>query len=353
MKYLRKINLTNFRCFKQNEFIFQKGFNIILGDNAKGKTSLIEAIYIICMCKSFRTSQESEVIGHNDNFYTIITEFINDLKVDNVALVNNKNNKKVSLNGNQYKSLSEHIGYINVVVFSPDDLKIVKGEPKYRRKFLDVNISQSDKEYLRLLSEYNKILKERNELLKQNCFNNEENKALLKIYSEVLIVKGKEIINCRKKFINKLNLYVNTEMNNLTKGKETVKICYKPNIECNLYDNEMKKRIDFDISCQSTSIGPHKDDFSILINGYEAISYASQGQQRTISLAVKIALANMFKDDKKDTLILLDDVFGELDEHRQYDLFDSLKSNEQVFITTTSLKYIREDIQKESNIIKM
>ncbi|OLA10476.1 MAG: hypothetical protein BHW12_02510 [Coprobacillus sp. 28_7] len=340
MKYLKKITLNNFRCYENKEFFLKKGINIILGNNATGKTSLMEAIYMIGMCKSYRTNFDSEIVLENKNYYNIISI------LDNTG--------KNSVN---YKSLSQHIGYLNVVVFSPEDLKLVNGDPKYRRRFLDVNISQLSKEYLSLLTEYNRLLKEKNELLKDinydghNLSNN--NETLLKLYTNSLADKAKGIIKYRKKFIDSLNVLVDESVKEITKGKEIDKLEYIPNVCENDIEIEMNNKLKSDLFAQTTTCGPHRDDFKIYVNNKIASDYASQGQQKTVSLTIKMALAKLIARSKGEIVVILDDVFGELDEERQQDLIKLVKNEQQVFITTTSLKYITNDIIKESNLIKI
>ena len=357
MKYLKKITLNNFRCYENKEFFLKKGINIILGNNATGKTSLMEAIYMIGMCKSYRTNFDSEIVLENKNYYNIISILDNNGKEEKVVLYYNNGQKKLTKNSVNYKSLSQHIGYLNVVVFSPEDLKLVNGDPKYRRRFLDVNISQLSKEYLSLLTEYNRLLKEKNELLKDinydghNLSNN--NETLLKLYTNSLADKAKGIIKYRKKFIDSLNVLVDESVKEITKGKEIDKLEYIPNVCENDIEIEMNNKLKSDLFAQTTTCGPHRDDFKIYVNNKIASDYASQGQQKTVSLTIKMALAKLIARSKGEIVVILDDVFGELDKERQQDLIKLVKNEQQVFITTTSLKYITNDIIKESNLIKI
>lgn len=357
MKYLKKITLNNFRCYENKEFLFKKGINIILGNNATGKTSLMEAIYMIGMCKSHRTNLDSEIILENKRYYSIVSILNNDGKEEKIVLYYNNGQKKLTKDTVNYKSLSQHIGYLNVVIFSPDDLKLVNGDPKYRRKFLDVNISQLSKEYLSLLTEYNRLLKEKNELLKTINYDgnnlSSNNEVLLKLYTNSLATKAKGIIKYRKKFIESLNILVDESVKEITRGKEIDKLEYLPNACEEDIENEMNNKLKNDLFAQTTTCGPHRDDFKIYVNDKNASDYASQGQQKTVSLTIKMALAKLIARAKGEIIIILDDVFGELDEERQHDLINLIKNEQQVFITTTSLKYITNDIIKECNLIKL
>lgn len=357
MKYLKKIILNNFRCYSQREFTFSQGLNIILGNNASGKTSLMEAIYMIGMCKSYRTNSDFEALLYNKEYYSIFSIVNNNDKEEKIALLWSGGNKKVSKDGSQYKTLSKHLGYLNVVVFSPDDLKLVNGDPKYKRRFLDINISQINPNYLKLLSDYNKILKEKNELLKNInydgtnlSFNNE---SLIKVYNNLLVNKGKEIIKIRKEFLDDLNNYIYKAVREITSDKEITRINYIPNVSELDIENEYNKRFKNDLFAQTSTCGPHRDDFEVSINNQSAEGYASQGQCRTASLAIKIALAKKILDIGKDVIVILDDVFGELDESRQEKLIKAINSGNQIFITTTSLKYLSNETVEKSNLIKL
>lgn len=359
MVYIKKISLINFRCYKNNNFEFKKGINVVCGDNATGKTSLMEALYISSMGKSHRTNSDLDIVTYNNDYYSIILETFesNNENNDKIAILYSNIGKKISKNGKIFKSLSQYIGYFNVVIFSPDDLKLIKGDPKYRRRFLDINISQINKEYLNDLTEYNKILRERNELLKQINYDgkyiSQANKAMLDIYTGVLITKGKKIIRNRKDFVTEINKYIKENVKNITNNQEEGWISYLPNVNEETIEQEFKKKEINDLFAGTTTAGPHRDDFETYVNGKNANIYASQGQQRTLALAVKVGLAMLIRDTKDDVIVIIDDVFGELDENRQKYLMNILKKYEQIFITTTSMKYLTEDIIKVSNIIKI
>lgn len=358
MVCVTNISLTNFRCYKNRSFEFKKGINVICGDNATGKTSLMEALYISGMGKSYRTSSDADVVNYNNEFYSILIDIKkNEEKADKISIVYSHNGKKISKNGNIFKSLSQYLGYFNVVIFSPDDLKLIKGDPKYRRKFLDINISQINKEYLNTLSEYNKILKERNELLKQINYNGKDisqaNKAMLDIYTNVLITNGKKIIKIRRNFVTEINKYIRENVQNITHNTENGRISYLPNVNEDNIEQEFKRKEINDLFAGTTTVGPHRDDFETFINEKKASDFASQGQQRTLALAIKVGLAMLIRSLESDVVVIIDDVFGELDESRQKDLMEILKKHEQIFITTTSMKYLTDEIIKESNIIKL
>ena len=207
MFYLKKLKLTNFRCYTQIEQEFSPTKNIIIGENAIGKTSLVEAIYFLCFGKSFREAKDIDIIKTNAEFYNIKGEFVDEIKKanDNVIIGYDKKCKKIQKNQNIYKNLSEYVGYFKSIIFSPDDLSFIKGGPIERRKFLDANISQLDSKYLKNLIEYKKILKQRNEFLKNSTLEN-YNKDLLTILNTSLVERAKIIIKAREELINKLNI---------------------------------------------------------------------------------------------------------------------------------------------------
>ncbi len=349
---LNQLDLYNFRCYDYKKIDFSKGINIILGENASGKSSIVEAIYIIGTCKSFRTYNDRDIIKFNKDFYSVIANTDEGL----ISVMYSKGEKRVSLNEQNIKSLSKYIGIINTVLFSPEDLKLIKGDPKNRRRFLDVCISQNDKEYLETLIEYNKILKERNELLKQLDYNgtnlDKNNEIMLDIYSETLINKAKVLIIKRREFLIELQKIVSEKMRLMNKSEE-VKVIYTPNVSENELSEEFKRKKQQDLFTQTTNFGPHRDDFDIYVNEKRADSFASQGQQRTITLALKIAYASLLQQKNKKVIMILDDVYGELDEKRQKDLIKMLDLNTQIIITTTTLNSVDEEILNKSKVIKL
>lgn len=356
MKKIENIELINFRCYENAKFNFKKGINIVVGNNAVGKTTLMESIYMIGMCKSFRTGLDGELIRKNKDFYIVNSNLYDDEEY-NVVLSYSKGNKKIALNNEIYKSLSKHIGFINVIMFTPDDLDLIKGDPKYRRRFLDVNIGQLDSDYLLELSIYNKILKERNELLKQidysGAYISSENQTLLGIYNNMLIDSGKKVVQKREDFINSLNVFVKEYVKEISDNKEEGYIEYKPNSSKENFKEEFFSKEKQDLYTQTTNVGPHRDNFNVVLNGKSAENYGSQGQQRTLALAIKMALSRYMDEKKKDALLILDDVFGELDENRQNSLIRLIEKKEQVFVTTTSIKNIPLSVIEKSNIINI
>ena len=354
MSKIKSIDIYNFRCYEVERYEFKDNINIIVGNNASGKTSLVEAICLLLSCKSFRNANDSDMIMHNKDFYSVSGKIKNEISHD-VSIIYSKEGKKVSKDGQIYKNLSDFIGEFCVVAFSPDDLKLVIGEPKFRRKFLDMSISQIDKTYLENVIEYNKLLKERNEFLKsvENGIINDNQKTMLLTLSQMLVARGKEIISKRSWFINKINMYLCKYVSGISNNNEEGNVKYNPNCNLEEYEKEMMSREKYDLMLGNTSCGPHKDDFTLFVNGKEAVSFGSQGQKKTMALSIKLSLCRLFDESSKDAIIILDDVFGELDKDRQKYLVEVLDKEKQIFITTTSIDNISEEVCEDYNIIKI
>lgn len=354
MSKIKSVDLYNFRCYDIEHYEFKDSINIIIGSNASGKTSLVEAIYVLLTCKSFRGASDAEMITEGKEFYSVSGK-INEQNESALSIVYSKDGKKISKNGVVYKNLSDFVGEFCAIAFSPEDLRMITGDPKYRRRFLDMSISQFDKNYLNTIIEYNKLLKERNEFLK-NIINdtiNDNQKAMLLTLSQMLIVKGKIIIEKRKNFIDKINTYLCKYVQEISNNNEKGYIRYVPNCYLEQYEREMRVREKYDVVSGNTSCGPHRDDFEIFINDKDANSYGSQGQKKTLALSVKLSLYRVLEEYGKNGIIILDDVFGELDKERQIYLMNVLDKAKQIFITTTTLDNISENVCREYNIIKI
>lgn len=354
MFYIEKLKLTNFRCYKDKRINFKPHVNIIVGENAVGKTSLVEAIYCLGLTKSYKASKDSFLIKHDQPFYVLEGEFVNQERKHNVLLSYeiDKSRKRLLVDNNVVKKLSDYIGTFKVVMFSPDDSELIKGYSPQRRRFLDIYLGQINNKYLKDLSNYNKVLKNRNELLKQTN-QSEQDLELLKIYSEALVKYGKNLIIEREKFINMLNPEVAKISLAISNGEEKTELKYMPNVENEEFMLKTFRQLKKDLYLQTTGLGPHKDDFLFTIKGVDAASFASQGQQRTSSIALKLGLASLFDKLGLDNIVILDDVFSELDKGRQNEIMKLFKNNKQIFITTTTIKAINEELLESSNVIKI
>lgn len=351
MFYLKEVKLSNFRCYKTYMQEFSPKINIIIGDNAVGKTSLIESVYVLGVTKSHKSTSDSELIKHNTDFCFVKGTFFDDKKNEVVFSLSEKG-KQIVKNEKKIKHLSEYIGFFYTVMFCPEDLELIKGAPASRRRFLDVNIGQINPDYLKSLIKYKNILKQRNQLLKELAENQKYNHEMLRIVTQQLIEEAQKIIVLRKEFIEKINSYFESRAKSISSNKEIVKIVYKPsaNVE-NLWES-FKEKEKIDLITKSTNCGPHRDDFCIYYNDNESV-YASQGQQKTFVLALKLALIDIIKEKSERIIVILDDVFGELDIQRQKELIKLLEMEYQIFITTTSIDHLDDEILKNSKIIRI
>ena len=334
---IKGIELTNIRLFKNISFNFNKNIVIFKGSNAVGKTTLLEAIYFSIILKSFRTNNDSDLITFNEKYGIIKLFSEKEYKV----VINDS--KSAFINNNEIKILKEYIGLNNCVSFSPNDLDLIYGSPSYRRRFLDLNISQISKQYINNLNDYKKVLKYRNDILKQDNID----KILLDVTTKNLIDLAKPIIKFRYEFIKELN------DNLVSISDEKIRLEYICSTTYKTIDDDFNKSLDNDIFNKLTNKGPHRDDIKFYIDDKESI-YLSQGQVRTICLSIKLTLIKIIKKYKKNNpVILLDDVLSELDDDRKNKLFETLDDNYQIFISTTDLTNIKKELLDKAQIIEI
>lgn len=354
MFYLSKISLKGFRCYKSASFSFSnKNKTIFVGKNASGKTSVVEAIYYLAFAKSFRTSKDDEIINSTDldHVFYIKGEFSDDTVVEIGA---NGKNKVIKRNNNKVKALSELVGKFMVALFCPDDLLLVKGDPKNRRKFIDSSLCQCDKEYLKALQQAKKALKERNEYLKlidgnENKLDNNYLDAITKAYIENSCV----VVKKRAKFIEDINSIAKSIVGEISEQNDTVFIKYNPDVNVDNFWITYKNKKMVDLFAKTTTWGINRDDFDININEKDASSCASQGQVRTVCLALKLAVVEYYKKVTNNIIVILDDVFSELDENRQNKILECISDNYQVFITTTNINLLTKNALINSDIIEI
>ena len=332
--YIKKYKFINYRNLKDKEITPAKGINIICGENAQGKTNLIEGIYLFSGERSFRGSQDSELIGFEKETAKLKICFYSHER-EQEAEIEIEQHRKISLNGVNLKSPTEIGEQCHIVVFSPDLLSIIKESPEDRRRFLNSGIGSMYPLYSEQLKKYNRILAQRNNLLKQ--IKKSPNLAdLVEEYDIALAKFGAYIVNTRRRYILRLMQYLPTIFEEFTDSREKIDIEYI----CHGYDGSedgllqrLKKNRENDILFGTTSVGPHRDDIEFLINGISAKNFGSQGQQRSVIIAVKLAEAEMLKEIcGEQPVALLDDVMSELDEKRQDYILNHIK-NWQVFIT--------------------
>jgi len=336
---VESLKLQNYRNYEYLNMNFDEKINIIYGDNAQGKTNILESMYVCATSKSHRGSKDREIIRFdNDESHIKVNVKKNDMnyRID-MHLKKNKP-KGIAVNGIPIKRAVELFGILNIVFFSPEDLNIIKNGPSERRRFIDMELSQLDKIYLDCLINYNKVVNQRNSLLKEYAFSGREDIiSSLDIWDMQLVKYGNDVIKSRKKFVKEINDLVKSIHTKLSGDREQLEIIYEPCVKEQDFESELVRIRDRDLKFKCTNIGPHKDDMCFLINGMDVRKYGSQGQQRTAALSLKLAEIELVKQIIHDTPVLfLDDVLSELDSRRQNFLLDSI-GNIQTMITCTGL----------------
>ena len=335
---IKSIELADYRNYDFLAMEFEKGTNILYGDNAQGKTNILEAIYVAATTKSHKSSKDKEIINFDKEEAHIRVYMEKDNVENRIDMHLRKTKSKgIAIDGQKLKKAAELIGLCNVIFFSPEDLGIIKNGPAERRRFVDMELCQLDKFYLYNLNNYNKIVNQRNKLLK-DMYMNMDLKETLNIWDMQLVSYGSKIIERRKLFVEQLNEIIYDIHLKLSGGREELKIQYEPDVEIEDFERKMKASQDRDIKAKITSVGPHRDDFSFMIGDVDIRKYGSQGQQRTAALSLKLAEIELVKRITKDTpVLLLDDVLSELDSNRQNYLLNSI-GDIQTIITCTGLE---------------
>ena len=339
---IKSIELEKFRNYDSLNINFDENTTILFGDNAQGKTNILEAAYLSGTTKSHKGSRDKEIIKFDKNeshIKTVISKNDRDYQID-IHLKKNKS-KGIAINRVPIKKAADLFGLINIIFFSPEDLNIIKNGPAERRKFMDAELCQIDKIYLSDLTNYNKALNQRNTLLKEINFK-PELKETLPIWDEQLINYGKKIIARRQKFINDINIIVKELHSKITGGKENINVSYEPNIEDIFFLDELVKNKEKDMRFCQTSVGPHRDDIKITVDGIDIRKFGSQGQQRTCALSLKLSEIKLVEDTIKDKpILLLDDVLSELDKNRQSYLLDNLLDTQTIITCTGIDEFVR------------
>ncbi len=335
--YIKRIKLENFRNYENLDVEFSKDFNLIYGNNAQGKTNILESIYISALGRSFQTNKDNELIKIGKEKANVEIDYVRKDREGKITL-EIADKKTFYINGIKQKRLSDIIGKINIVLFYPDNINIIKGGPSERRKFLDIMISQLKPNYLHLLNRYLKTLEQRNAYLKQIKFDNKR-EDLLEIWDEKLSELSSEIYKYREEYIEKIREKIETIHNKITncgKEQEKLEIFFISSGKTQKdFLEKLKETREIDIKRGFTSTGIHRDDFEIYINGKDVGIYGSQGQQRTSVLSLKLTELNIIYDEiGEEPILLLDDFMSELDENRRTNLTKVIDKN-QVFITCT------------------
>ena len=334
---IRSVEFSNFRNYKSLKAEFGEGINLLYGDNAQGKTNILEGIYICSTSRSHRRSSDRELIlfGEKEAHIRLILEKKNDLhKID---IHYRKDNKKgIAIDGIPVRKASEMFGFLNVVMFAPEDLALVKSGPAERRRFLDREICQTDPFYMDDLMNYNRVLEQRNKLLK-DIVRDSSLKDTRDVWDEQLVRYGCRILKVREKYLKETEKTCSEIHSFMTSGEEEIKLSYEKNTNEAEFKENLEKSRERDLYTMTTNRGPHRDDFSITANGIDLRTYGSQGQQRSAAVSLKLSEIGIIKEKTGEMpVLLLDDVFSEMDQRRQEGLLKEI-SGIQTIITGTGI----------------
>lgn len=334
---LKSVELNNFRNYESLHMELDSGTNILYGDNAQGKTNILESIYVSGTTKSHKGSKDREMIRfgcEESHIRTIVEKGGVDYQID-MHLKKNRS-KGIAINRIPIRKASELFGILNLVFFSPEDLNIIKNGPSERRRFLDLELCQLNKLYLYELTRYNKILNQRNKLLKDIIFR-PELKDTLSVWDDQLVESGKKIIEAREEFVREIGFIVQKIHKSLSGNKEELILSYEPDSRAEELEQKMREYRERDLKFGQTTAGPHRDDLSFFVDQVDIRRFGSQGQQRTSALSLKLSEIELVKKSIHETpILLLDDVLSELDSNRQNFLLNSIHDI-QTLITCTGL----------------
>ena len=361
---LTELNLHHFRNYDEAQVEFSPQINVLIGENAQGKTNLLESIYVLAMTRSHRTNNDRELIEFGKDAAQIKGTVQRELGSLKLELDIGKHGKKAKANHLEKARLSEYLGQLNVILFAPEDLALVKGAPTVRRRFIDMEFGQVSPKYLHDLTQYRDILKQRNRYLKQLQSHEAQDQLYLEVLSEQLAAVGGAIISQRVKFLSELEGYAQELHQSITQGRENLTFEYSSAVKdastltevelsealMDLYRQNQSKEI-----FQGTTLyGPHRDDVRFLINHKNVQTYGSQGQQRTTALSVKLAEIDLMKNQTGEyPILLLDDVLSELDGARQTHLLKTIQDKVQTFLTTPGLSDVARNLIKEPRIFNI
>lgn len=350
--YLQKLSLVNFKNIESQSFEFQKKINCFVGNNGIGKTNVLDAIYYLSFAKSYFNSVAGQNIRHGEDFFMIEGEYVLNERNEKILCSLKRGQKKVlKRNGKAYEKFSEHIGQLPLVIISPADRDLIVEGSDTRRKFIDGVISQQDKKYLQSLINYNKVVSQRNALLKYFAANRTFDALNLKVYDEQLIEYGRVIYNKRKAFLDEFVPIFNEKHQVISGAKEEVNLRYKSQLHSVSFEELLASSLEKDKIIQYTTVGIHKDDLGFEIGEYPIKKFGSQGQQKSYLIALKLAQFEFIKRQSNVTpILLLDDIFDKLDEHRVAHIIGLVNNDEfgQIFITDTHADRT-ETVIKQSN----
>lgn len=358
--YIESIGLKNYRNYEQLELSFENKVNVILGENAQGKTNVMESIFVLAMAKSHRTSNDKELIRWDAEYAKIEGRVRKRNTTIPLELTISKKGKRAKCNHIEQRKLSQYVGNMNVVMFAPEDLHLVKGSPQVRRRFIDMEIGQVSPVYLHDISQYQKIMQQRNHYLKQLQMNRQTDETFLDVLTEQYIEVATKIIEKRFEFIHLLENWAKPIHSGISRGLETLNIQYKPSLDVSestdwskmitIFEEKLAALRQREIDRGVSLIGPHRDEIFFYVNGRDVQTFGSQGQQRTTALSVKLAeLELIHKEVGEYPILLLDDVLSELDDFRQSHLLHTIQGKVQTFVTTTTTGGIDHETMREAS----
>ena len=356
---ISKLKLRKFRNYDKLEIKFNDNLNIIIGNNAQGKTNILEAIYFLSITKSFLPVNDKNCMMKDEVFSKIEANIINNDKKKKLSLIINDLGKRLEINDNEIKKHSDYIGNLKVIIFNPDNIRLIKDAPSNRRKFINIEISQLYGRYINILNEYNVLLKQRNEYLKY-VKNGKKNEIYFSVLNDKFVELAYEIYKYRNDFINKLNEYIG-EIYKKISSYDGLYIEYIPSIDISNFDelkhvmlNKLNSNYDREVFYGTSLYGPHRDDFSLKIEDSDLLLYGSQGQLKMAVLALKLAEIDVFNEVSGEyPVLLLDDLFSELDVFKRNRIIKYLNRDIQTIITTTDLNCINKNIIRDAFVFKI
>ncbi|MCT2535517.1 DNA replication/repair protein RecF [Aquibacillus koreensis] len=362
--HIHDLTLTNYRNYDQLHLQFDDKINVIIGENAQGKTNLMESIYVLAFSKSHRTPRDKELIQWDKEYAKIVGSVYKRKRSFPLEIQMTTKGKKAKLNHIEQRRLSDYIGAINVVMFAPEDLNLVKGSPQIRRRFIDMEIGQIQPIYIYHLGQYLKILKQRNHLLKDFRRNLHADRTMLRVLTDQLVEHAAIIVEKRFTFLKLLRKWATPIHEGISRGLESLEILYNASLDVSEGDNREKITSIYkqkfedveekEIERGSTLVGPHRDDLIFYVNGKDVQTYGSQGQQRTTALSLKLAEIELIHNEVGEyPILLLDDVLSELDDYRQSHLLHTIQGKVQTFVSTTSVDGINHEALAKAELFKV
>ena len=359
--YLQELQLQHFRNYPSADLELGPGINVLLGENAQGKTNLLEAIYVLALTRSHRTANDHDLVNWEAKTAKVSGRVVKAVGSVPLELTFSRQGKRAKVNHLEQARLSQYIGQLNVILFAPEDLAIVKGAPTVRRRFMDMEFGQMNPRYLYNLSQYRTLLKQRNRYLKDLQHKQNRDLLFLSVLSDQLAAYGAEIIAQRLRMLHKLEHWAQAIHAEISQQKEELTFHYAtqvpedqltdPDTICAALTQLYKDHQDKELYRGTTLVGPHRDDLHFRVNGKNVQTFGSQGQQRTTALSVKLAEIDLMKEETGEyPVLLLDDVLSELDDARQTHLLKAIQDKVQTFITTTSLSGITRQLIKDPTI---